>query len=106
MRTKLPTLGVTRSPSLVNLLAQPGQPGLVVRDAALDMGAVADRRDAGLDRRGVDVEGTAHAVDARRRCAVGAYIQPIRSAAKAEILEKVRVITTFSAPPTSSMPAS
>ena len=52
MRTKLPTLGVTFEPELLDRLAVTlRQPELVVRDRPLDMGAVAERRDAGGDRR-------------------------------------------------------
>jgi len=42
---------------------QPAQPLLVVGSGALDMGAVSERGNAGLDRHCVDVEGSAHAVD-------------------------------------------
>ena len=52
MSTKLPTLGVTFSPSFSISAVTQGSQLLVVRDGELDVGAVLDRRDARCDAPG------------------------------------------------------
>ena len=52
-----------RQAELADFLGEPGQPARIVFARTLDMGGVADRRDAGGDRRRVDVERSADAVD-------------------------------------------
>ena len=105
--TKLATLGVTSRPSLRDLLASATRSHLsLCARALLDMRGVLDRRDAGRDRRRVDIERPADAVDAHRRHA------PARTASRAAaprgrgFSRTCAVITTFSEVATSSMPAS
>ena len=63
MRTKFATLGVTSRPSLAISSVSQASHFVVVGDRALDMAGILDRRDAGGDGGGIDVERPADAVD-------------------------------------------